>query len=456
MKTVGVFSILAATASLAFFTGGAHAQSLQSALSQAYSSNPTLNAQRAGTRANDETVSQALSGYRPSISANASISAERDFTKTLQGNRTRDTRFPRSADIKVTQNLFNGFRTANSVRAAEAGVLGQRETLRDTEQAVLLNAVTAYMNVLRDAALLNLQKNNVEVLEEQLKQTRDRFNVGEVTRTDVEQANSSLATAQSQRVAADAQLKNSIAFYRQIIGSQPKKLQPVKVPKLLPRNQNSAIQSGLANHPAVTSALHGVDQAAMQVKVAEGALYPTLNAQGSFSHGYEAPGSKMATSASIGAFLSVPIYSGGGDYSKIRQAKELLGQARIQADVARELVRSNVIQAWGALDGARGEIQAFQAAVTAQGVALAGVREEAKVGQRTTFDVLQQQQLLLQARANLIQAQRDQIVAAYTVLSAVGKLNADSLGLRVARYDPTTHYNQVRDKWIGTDIPDGR
>ncbi|QEN86585.1 TolC family outer membrane protein [Labrys sp. KNU-23] len=456
MKTVSVFSLLAASASLVFFMGGAQAQSLQSALAQAYAANPTLNAQRAGTRANDETVSQALSGYRPSISASASISAERDFTKSLQGSRSNATRFPRGADITIQQNLFNGFRTANSVRAAESGVLSQRETLRDTEQSVLLNAVTAYMNVLRDAALLNLQKNNVEVLEEQLKQTKDRFNVGEVTRTDVEQANSSLASAQSQRVAADAQLKSSVAIYRQFIGSQPKKLQPVKVPRLLPRNQNAAIQAGLSNHPGITAALHAVDQAAMQVKVAEGALYPTLNAQGSFSQNYEPSGAKMGTSASIGAFLTVPIYSGGGDYSKIRQAKELLGQARIQVDVNRELVRSNVIQAWGSLDGARGEIQAFQAAVNAQGVALAGVREEAKVGQRTTFDVLQQQQLLLQARASLIQAQRDQIVAAYTVLSTVGKLNATALGLKVARYDPTTHYDQVRDKWIGTDIPDGR
>ncbi|WP_448952358.1 TolC family outer membrane protein [Labrys neptuniae] len=429
---------------------------MPAALSQAYSANPTLNAQRAGTRANDESVSQALSGYRPTVSANASISAERDFLKQLTGNRTQDTRFPRSADLTVRQTLFNGFQTGNQVRAAEAGVLGQREVLRDIEQQVLLNAVTAYMNVLRDAALLNLQKNNVEVLEEQLKQTRDRFNVGEVTRTDVEQANSGLASAQSGQIQAAATLKNSVAAYRQIIGSQPKKLQPVKVPSFLPKNQNGAVQAGLANHPSVTAALHNVDAAAMQVKVAEGALYPTLSAQGSVSQGYETGSSKNSTSASIGAFLTVPIYSGGGEYSKIRQTKELLGQARIQADVAREAVRANVVQAWGALEGARGEIQAFQAAVTAQGVALAGVREEAKVGQRTTFDVLQQQQLLLQARASLIQAQRDQIVAAYTVLSTVGKLNASALGLKVARYDATTHYNQVRDKWIGTDIPDGR
>jgi len=193
------------------------------------------------------------------------------------------------------------------------------------------------------------------------------------------------------------------------------------------------------------------------VKVAEAALYPTLNAQGSFTHAYDPQSSiRMQDSTTIGAFLTIPIYEGGADYSKIRQAKENLGQARIQADVLREQVRAAVVQAWGNLDASRSEILANQAGVTAAGVALAGVREEAKVGQRTTFDVLQQQQVLLNARASLITAQRDQVVAAYTLLQSVGKLNATALGLKVHRYDPAVHYNQVRDKWIGTDIPDGR
>lgn len=457
MNKLGVISLLAASTSLAFFINDAQAQSLQSALAQAYSSNPTLNAQRAGTRAFDENVPQALGGYRPTIAGTANASAETDNVRVDRLGRSNGQLFPRGVGLTVSQTLFNGFRTANSVRSAEAGVLSQRETLRNTEQNVLLDAVTAYMNVLRDAALLNLQKNNVEVLQEQLKQTKDRFNVGEVTRTDVEQANASLAGAQSQEIQAGAELKSSTAVYRQIIGSQPKRLQPAKPLKVLPKSQNAAVSAGLANHPAITSALHAVDQAAMQVKVAESALYPTLTAQGSVSQNYDVTdATRIQTSASIGAFLTVPIYEGGVDYSKIRQAKETLGQARIQADVLREEVRAAVVQAWGNFDAARSEILANQAAVTAAGVALAGVREEAKVGQRTTFDVLQQQQVLLNARATLIVAQRDQVVAAYTLLSSIGKLNATALGLQVARYDPTTHYNQVRDKWIGTDIPDGR
>ena len=287
--------------------------------------------------------------------------------------------------------------------------------------------------------------------------TKDRFDVGEVTRTDVEQANASLAQAQASEIAAQAQLNASTAVYRQIIGSQPKRLAPAKPLKILPKSQNVAVQQGLNNHPAIASALHSVDQAEMQVKVAESALYPTLSAQGSLSKNYAVSGSvNRNADASVGLFLTVPIYEGGADYSKIRQSKELLGQARINVDVLREQVRQAVVQAWGNFDASRSEIQANQAQVAAAGVALAGVREEAKVGQRTTFDVLQQQQVLINARSSLITAQRDQVVAAYTLLSAVGKLNASALGLKVARYDASVHYNQVRDKWIGTDIPDGR
>jgi outer membrane protein len=457
MKSLRILASLAAGVSLALIASQAQAQSLESALTQAYSSNPTLNAQRAGARAFDENVPQALSGYRPTVTGTANASAQGDFTNVPKIGDRRSSSYPRGAGITISQSLFDGFKTANSVRAAESGVLSQRETLRDTEQTVLLDAVTAYMNVLRDAALYNLQKNNVQVLQEQLKQTKDRFDVGEVTRTDVEQANASLAQAQASEIAAQAQLNASTAVYRQIIGSQPKRLAPAKPLKILPKSQNVAVQQGLNNHPAIAAALHSVDQAEMQVKVAESALYPTLSAQGSLSKNYAVSGSvNRNADASVGLFLTVPIYEGGADYSKIRQSKELLGQARINVDVLREQVRQAVVQAWGNFDASRSEIQANQAQVAAAGVALAGVREEAKVGQRTTFDVLQQQQVLINARASLITAQRDQVVAAYTLLSAVGKLNASALGLKVARYDASVHYNQVRDKWIGTDIPDGR
>jgi len=435
------------------------AQSLNAALAQAYVSNPTLNAQRAGTRAFDENVPQALAGYRPTITGTADVSSA-VTTGQVSGSRVTSGTFPRGLGLQINQNLFNGFQTANSVRSAEAGVLNQRETLRNSEQDVLLDAVTAYMNVLRDAALLSLEQNNVEVLDEQLKQTRDRFQVGEVTRTDVEQARASLEGARSQFLQAQAQLKSSTAVYRQVIGAEPKRLAPAKpLGKILPRTQNEAVAIGLVTHPVITAALHAVDSAALQVKVAEGALYPSLGATAAVSQRWDGQGATAGSGqvdATIGAFLSVPIYEGGVDYSKTRQAKETLGQSRIQADVAREQVRAAVVSAWGALDASTAQITARQAQVEAAEVALAGVREEAKVGQRTTLDVLNQQQTLLNSRVELIVAQRDRVVASYTVLSAIGKLSARSLGLKVATYDPATHYNQVRNKWIGTDNPDGR
>jgi outer membrane protein len=438
------------------------AQSLEAALSQAYMSNPTLNAQRAAARAFDENVPQALGGYRPTLEGTADVSIDTTRSTAREGlpgmSRTSTTTlFPRGVGLQATQNLFNGFRTGNSVRAAESGVLGQRESLRNIEQNILLDAVTAYMNVLRDAAVLNLAQNNVEVLEEQLRQTQDRFDVGEVTRTDVEQAKASVAGARSEMLGAQAQLKSSTAIYRQVIGSEPRRLGPGRsIEKLIPKRLESAIAAGLKIHPAITAALHAVDVAALQVKVAEGALYPSLNATSSVSQRWDAGNSLESTNFTVGAFLSVPIYEGGVDYSRIRQAKETLGQRRIEADVTREQVRAAVVSAWGVLEASIAQISATQAQVAAAEVALSGVREEAKVGQRTTLDVLNQQQGLLNARVALVTAQRDRVVAAYSLLSAIGKLTAKTLRLKVTEYDPGIHYDQVRNKWIGTNTPDGR
>ena len=459
MKSSYFLTSLLAGVTLSLWISQADAQSLDAALAQAYMSNPTLNAQRAATRVIDENLPQALGGYRPTVSASADASATTTSSVIASTGTITNSLFPRGVGLQINQTLFNGFRTGNSVRSAEANILGQRETLSNTEQQILLLAVTAYMNVLRDAALLNLEQNNVEVLEEQLKQTKDRFDVGEVTRTDVEQANAGLAGARSQMFLAQAQLKASVATYRQIIGVQPKKtLAPARpLGGLIPKNLDSAVALGLGTHPAITAALHAVDAAALQVKVAEGALYPTLSATGAVAERWDASANtRQQFSASIGATLSIPIYEGGVEYSKTRQAKETLGQRRIEADVIREQVRAAIVSAWGSYDASAAVIAAQQAQVQAAEVALAGVREEAKVGQRTTLDVLNQQQVLLNARAALITAQRDRVVAAYTLLSSIGRLTARHLKLKVMAYNPVLHYDQVRNKWIGTNTPDGR
>jgi outer membrane protein len=304
-----------------------------------------------------------------------------------------------------------------------------------------------------------LRKNNITVLEEQLRQTRDRFNVGEVTRTDVAQAESSLASARSDYFTAEANLQNSVANYRQVIGVEPTRLEPARpIENLLPRTMSAAVNVALGEHPAIQAALHAVDSAELQVKLVEGELAPTVNIVGTAQQNYAyqgIPGSRLFNGSVVGQ-VNVPIYTGGEVYARVRQAKELLGQARLQADLQRDSVRAAVVSAWGQLDSARAVIQSSQAAVKAAEIALDGVREEAKVGQRTTLDVLNAQQLLLNTRVSLVTAQRDRVVASYAVMASVGRLTAANLSLAVVQYDPTVHLDQVKDKWIGLRTPDGR
>jgi outer membrane protein len=444
---VGVFGLSVSLGIPAF------SQSLDEALVRAYNANPTLNAQRAATRVTDENVPQALSGYRPTITATGDVTAERQVT---DGNGSSTV--PRGVGIEVGQTLFDGFRTANSVRAAESGVLAARAVLANTEQNILLRGVEAYMNVLRDVALLNLQTNNVQVLDEQLRQTNDRFAVGDVTKTDVGQANARLEAAKSSMLAAKANLKSSRAVFRQIIGSEPKNLKGARpLSKLLPKSLDSALAEALEKHPAIIAALHGVDAATLQIKVAEGALYPTVSATASLTQRFE-PSSQVSevTTGTIGARISIPIFEGGLNHSKTRAAKETLSQRRIEADETKEQVRAAVVSAWGGLESASAQIEAANAQVAAAELALAGVREEAKAGQRTTLDVLNAQQEVLNAKVNLVTAQRDRVVASYSLASAVGRLSAQRLGLKVASYDAKVHYEQVRNKWIGTSTPDGQ
>ncbi len=445
----------------------ARGETLESALVQAYQNNPSLNSQRAATRAIDEGVPQALSGYRPKLAATA-IGGEQTSSTTTKSvtagvgtySKLSGYNSPVQVGGTITQTLFNGFQTASKTRQAESAVLAQRATLRVTEQTVLLAAATAYMNLLRDTAILDLQRRNVEVLQEQLRQTRDRFNVGEVTRTDVAQAESSLAAGRSQVLTAEANYTASAASYRQVIGTNPGKLAAASpVDRFSPHAVTQAVGTGIVNNPAVTTAQYNVDVAQQAVKVAESALYPTLSVQGSYTKNWlstQSLSTMDAYNASVLGTLSVPIYQGGAEYSLIRQAKETLGQKRIDLDTARDTARQAVVQAWGQLEAAKANIEATQAQVQAAAIALNGIREEARVGQRTTFDVLTAQQTLVNARVAVVTAQHDRVVASYTLLSAVGRLSPEVLGLRVPVYDAQVHYQQVRDSWAGVRTPDGR
>lgn len=364
----------------------------------------------------------------------------------------------RSGYLTVEQPLFDGNRTRNSVRSAEGNVLANRERLRLMEQSILLSVVTAYMNVLRDMAAYNLQTNNLRVLEVQLQQNRERLNEGQITPTDVAQSEARLASGRSQVSLARANLQTSQGEYRQVVGIEPTRLAPAQpVDRLLPKSLQEADYLAQQEHPAIAAALHGADVARHEVAVAEGELYPTISLLGSVGGraDTEAPGERQ-TEASIVAKLSVPIYSGGATSARIRQVKELAAQRLLNASLVRDEVRANVRGAWSALTAVRTQIAAAREQISAAERALSGVREESRVGQRTTLDVLNAQQELLNARIALVVAQRDHVVASYSVLAAVGRLSARTLGIRADQYNPDIHYYQVKSKWSGTRAADGR
>jgi outer membrane protein len=469
--TLAVPAIVLAASILAI-PGGAGAETMESALARAYQGNPQLNAQRAIVRQNDEGVAQALSGYRPTLSANASVG--REYSNTTQtfppfagvpGPFATGFTFsakgytnPWTAGFTGQQTLFNGQRTANQVRKAESQVSAARETLRMMEESLLLAAATIYMDVSRDTANLEVQQNNIRVLERTLRDTRNRYDAGQVTTTDVAQAEAQLAAGEASLHAAESTLMTTRANYRRIIGVDPANLAPASpVDRLSPNNLNAAIAVGGAENPSVTAALYGVDVAQLQVKIAEGGLLPTLAVQGSVQQqNYPSILNPNLFVGSAMLNLTIPIYQGGTEYSAIRLDKETVGQQRLNVDQVRDQTRANVVQAWGQLQAAKAEVEAAIRQNDASERALNGVRNEAQAGQRTTLDVLNAEQALVNARVALIVAQHDRVVASYALLSAVGRLSAQELHLPVSIYDPAVHYQQIRDAWFGLRTPDGR
>ncbi|WP_353608979.1 TolC family outer membrane protein [Labrenzia sp. DG1229] len=434
----------------------ARAETIREALALAYTNNPSLNAARAALRGTDEGVPQALSGWRPTVTAGASIG--RTWADANSGNLS-NVQNNASISLSISQTLFAGFRTVNSVRQAESIVLAQRESLISSEQDTLLSAASAYVGVIRDTALVSLQRSDLEFLQEQVRAARDRFDVGEGTRTDVSQAEARAAEAQASLNSALANLNSSRAVYRQVIGIEARNLSAdAGIAKFVPKSLDSALAVSAEEQPLIRQAQHQVDAAIYSVKTAEGAFLPTVSMSGSVSRSVN-PGSFFAEnqdSVSITGNVSIPIYQAGSASSAVRQSKEALGQTRLQLDVTRDQIRANVISAWGNYQAAEASIIAAQAAVEAQKLALEGVIEEQRVGQRTTLDVLDAQRELVTQQSNLVSAQSNRIVSGYQLVAAVGKLDARGLGLRVKIYEPTQHYEAVRGKWFGLRTPDGR
>jgi len=442
------------------------ADTIEAALVRAYQTNPQLNSQRAQVRVTDENVPQALSGYRPKVAVTASAGVQyTDVLTTAGGTATTlvrthvaGTNPPNSAGITVSQTLYNGQQTANRTRAAESQVSAAREALRVLEQTVLLQAATIYMDYLRDSANVEVQRSNVRVLEQTLKQTKDRFNVGEVTRTDVAQSEAQLAAGKTQLLTAESTLTTTRANFRRIIGNEPVALAPGSpVDRFLPPALPAAVELALIENPTVTASMYGVDVNYLQVKVAEGALFPTVTLQASATRNAEQTLTiQRSFTGAVVAQVAVPIYQGGSEFSLIRQSKETLTQQRLVLEQTRDQARANVVQAWGQLEAGKAQVLSAQSQVTASEIALNGVREEAKAGQRTTLDVLNAQQALVNARVALITAQHDRVVASYSVLNAVGRLSPIVMNLQTETYDPSVHYHQVRDSWVGVRTPSGQ
>ena len=452
-------------------SGAASAETLQEAMSAAYANNPSLNAARAGTRAVDENVPQALSGYRPTI--NGQISTGLTATDTrfrIKGISNWASTYTDTGaiqgQIQIVQPLYMGGRIDNGVKRAESAVKAAREQLRTAEQSTLLETAAAYMNVILSGQVLELRQSNVAFLQEQVRAANDRFSVGEGTRTDVSQAQAALAAATSAVSVAQADLLTARANYIQVVGHEPKGLRsPGPITKLLPAKLTVAVDASRTEHPSIRAAIYNADTASYNVEIQEGALLPSFVLQGTVSSafagssvpgGSSTPERARTLEGSVAAVLSIPIYQGGAEYATVRQAKEELGQAKLQVDAARMSVDASLAQAWSALESAKAQIVAAEASVTASRLALEGVVEEQKVGQRTTLDVLNAQSTLIDARLSEVGAETQLVVASYRVLAAMGRLDRERLGLKVTAYKPEHHYEQVRDKWIGLRTPDGR
>ena len=451
---------LAVASCVAFAAPAARGEGLPEALAKAYRTNPQLNAERARQRATDENVPQALSGYRPQIvaSLSAGLQAVRDL---LPGNTIQSaTLKPWTIRVTVTQTLFNGFKTANSVRVAELQVQSGREALRNVGQGVLLDAVTVYTNVLANQSLVDAQRANVAFLQETLGITQKRLNAGDVTPTDTAQAEARLSRGRADLNAAEVNLAVSQATYTQVIGNAPNSLRPAEtVDRLLPRSRDDATGLAFREHPAVMAASFDFDVATTSIRVAESSLMPTITLQGSASRSKDSDptlGTFGTDQASVTGQLTQPIYDGGMAASQTRQAKEVAAQSRLVLDQFRNQARTAAVGAWVANEGAKIAVTASESEVRAATVALQGVQREAAGGQRTTVDVLNAQQDLILAKARLIGAQRDRVIASYTLLSAIGRLDVKTLGLNTPDYLPEVHYHQVRDAWHGLRTPSGQ
>lgn len=433
-------------------------QNLREALALAYKNNPTIEAQRAQLRAVDEGVPQAISGWRPDVQFTSDLTLLRRRTNNTSGfGSGDDTRTTYTGNFQITQNVYAGGQTEAEIRQSKHLVSAERARLKSVEQRILLSGVTGYMNVFREQAVLKLNIGNEQVLSRQLEATQDRFNVGEVTRTDVAQAESRLARATAVRLQAEGDLEVSRALYKQIVGVAPTAVPRPDYPAALPANAKEATAQAVKNNPEVVSAVYDERAAREFVSVVKGELLPSVDIVGNASRSRNVGTTdRTIFDITVAAELTVPLYQQGSVSSRIREAMQLAAQKRLQIEAARRAAIENAASAFERLAAARASIRSREAGVRATTIALDGVTQEAAVGSRTVLDVLDAEQELLDAQVSLVRDQRDAIVASYDLLSAIGRLTARDMDLAVDIYDQNRHYLQVRDKFWGYDRKSGK
>jgi len=441
-RGVGISLILAVG-----FPISTNAESLADALASAYNHSGLLHQNRALLRAADEDVATTVSGLRPIISWSTdltrSFSHSPNPAPTGGSIRTGDTDL--NAGITAQLLLYDFGLKRLQIEAAKESVLATRQTLISVEQQVLLRAVQAYMNVQRNFEFVALRESNLRVIRESLRAAKDRFEVGEVTRTDVAQAEARLSSAQSGLAIAQGDLAQAVEEYASAIGHRPGRLSPPRNLPNISRSVDSAKVVALRSHPDMVKAQHDVAAAELNVTAAQAAMNPTISLKGSLGVNEELNSSNFAQTGSVGIQLTGPIYQGGALSSAKRRAMAQRDALRGVLHITRHNVRQNVGNAYAILRAARATSQASTQEVRAAQVAFRGVREEASLGQRTTLDVLDAEQELLNARANQISAQADVYIAAYTVLSVTGQLTTRHLNLGVQTYDPAAYYDLVKD-----------
>ena len=425
------------------------AELIGAALATSYMGSPTLNAERARQRATDEGVPQALSGWRPTVSVNGDAGVQWNDSSITKPTRTT----PAGVTVTLTQPVFRGFRTVSATAQAEALVSAGRQNLLAVEQQVLLDAATAYMNVIRDRNVLKLRQKSVEVFTEQLKASQTRFEVGEITRTDVAQSRASLAQSRSALAVAEANLAASVANYTRIIGHAPNILRFPQISSLIPASLDRALALSEQINPTILAAAFNEEAARHNIDLVKGNLLPqvSLNAQYTYNH-EPAAGVDWSDQATIFGQVQIPIYEGGLIYSQVREAKQVASQRRLEVIDVRRQVREQVAQTWSSLKAAEAVITSSKVQVEANTLALDGVRQEALVGSRTTLDVLDAEQALVDSQVLLATAERDRIVLAYQLITAMGRMTARNLNLSVVYYDVRQNYLDVRYKWIGTHV----